>query len=41
MATWIVHLRLAERLLPLIQGLDEAYFAIGSVAPDSGIPFIR
>jgi len=38
MATWIVHLRLAERLLPLIQGLDEIHFAIGSVAPDSGIP---
>ncbi len=38
MATWIVHLRLAERLLPLIGGLDETYFAIGNVAPDSGIP---
>jgi hypothetical protein len=38
MATWIVHLRLAERLLPLIRGLDEAHFAMGSVAPDSGIP---
>ena len=38
MATWIVHLRLAENLLPLIQGLDEEYFAIGSIAPDSGIP---
>jgi len=38
MATWIVHLRLVERLLPLIQGLDEAYFAVGSIAPDSGIP---
>lgn len=38
MATWIVHLRLAERLLDRIPGLDETYFAIGSVAPDSGIP---
>jgi hypothetical protein len=38
MATWIVHLRLAEGLLALIPGLDEAQFAIGSVAPDSGIP---
>ncbi|NIM96424.1 MAG: hypothetical protein GTO18_22215 [Anaerolineales bacterium] len=38
MATWIVHLRLTENLLPLIHGLDASYFAIGSIAPDSGIP---
>jgi hypothetical protein len=38
MATWIVHLRLAENLLPLIPGLDAPHFAVGSVAPDSGIP---
>jgi hypothetical protein len=38
MATWIVHLRLAENLLGLIEGLDPSYFAIGSIAPDSGIP---
>jgi hypothetical protein len=38
MATWIVHLRLAENLLSLIDGLDEAYFAMGNVAPDSGVP---
>lgn len=38
MATWIVHLRLAERLLDRIDGLDPAYFAIGNIAPDSGIP---
>jgi hypothetical protein len=38
MATWIVHLRLAENLLDLIDGLDPAYFAIGNVAPDSGVP---
>lgn len=38
MATWIAHLRIAENLLDMIQGLDEANFAIGSVAPDSGIP---
>jgi len=37
-ATWIVHLRLAENLLALIEGLDPALFAVGSVAPDSGIP---
>ena len=38
MATWIVHLRLAENLLGLIEGLNPATFAIGNVAPDSGVP---
>ncbi|NMB67251.1 MAG: hypothetical protein GYA20_00630 [Chloroflexi bacterium] len=39
MATWIVHLRIAERLLgDLDAGLDEAAFALGNIAPDSGIP---
>lgn len=38
MATWIVHLRIAENLLAVIPALDPAQFAIGNVAPDSGIP---
>ncbi len=38
MATWIAHLRLAENLLDQIPGLDPGQFAIGSIAPDSGIP---
>jgi hypothetical protein len=38
MATWIVHLRIAENLLHQIHNLDPSYFAIGNVAPDSGIP---
>jgi hypothetical protein len=38
MATWIVHLRLAENLLEMIGGLDSPQFAVGNVAPDSGIP---
>jgi len=38
MATWIAHLRLAENLLEKIEGLDAACFAVGSIAPDSGIP---
>ena len=38
MATWIAHLRIAENLLEHIPGLDAAQFAIGNVAPDSGIP---
>jgi hypothetical protein len=38
MASWIVHLRIAENLLDRISGLDESMFAIGNIAPDSGIP---
>jgi len=38
MATWIVHLRIAEKIIASIPGLDETLFAIGNIAPDSGIP---
>lgn len=38
MCTWIGHLRIAENLLTRIDGLDAAQFALGNVAPDSGIP---
>jgi len=38
MATWIAHLRIADNLLDRIPGLDPGQFAIGNVAPDSGIP---
>lgn len=38
MASWIVHLRIADKLLEKIPGLDAAQFAIGNVAPDSGVP---
>lgn len=38
MATWIAHLRIAEKLLVHIPGLDPGQFAIGNIAPDSGIP---
>jgi hypothetical protein len=38
MATWIAHLRIAEGLLERIPELDAAQFAIGSIAPDSGVP---
>ncbi len=38
MASWIVHLRIAEKLLQGIDGLDTSMFAIGNIAPDSGIP---
>jgi hypothetical protein len=47
MASWIVHLRLAENLLGLIpdrlaersrRSLEPASFAVGNIAPDSGMP---
>jgi hypothetical protein len=38
MASWIVHLRIAEDLLARIPALDESMFAVGNIAPDSGIP---
>ncbi|MBI3174302.1 MAG: hypothetical protein HYZ25_11315 [Chloroflexi bacterium] len=38
MTTWISHLRIASTLLTRIHGLDAAQFALGNVAPDSGIP---
>ncbi len=41
MATWIVHLCLSENLLQRNDGLDSHQFAIGNVAPDSGVPDIK
>ena len=38
MATWIAHLRIAENLLACIPNLNPGQFAIGNLAPDSGIP---
>jgi hypothetical protein len=38
MASWIVHLRIAENLLGLFPDLEPARFAVGNIAPDSGIP---
>jgi hypothetical protein len=38
MATWMVHLRVADGLLKHIPGLDEAQFAIGNIAPDASVP---
>jgi hypothetical protein len=38
MASWIIHLRIAEDLLERIPGLDPEGFALGSVGPDSGKP---
>lgn len=38
MGTWIAHLHIADKLLAVLPGLDEAAFACGSLAPDSGVP---
>lgn len=38
MASWMIHLRIADQLLDRIPGLDETAFVIGSIAPDSGVP---
>ena len=38
MASLIVHLRIAESLLNLTDGLDPVIYSMGNIAPDSGIP---
>ena len=38
MASWMVHLRIADRLLYELGELDETAFIMGNIAPDSGVP---
>lgn len=38
MATWMIHLRIADLLLDALPGLDASPFIVGSIAPDSGAP---
>ena len=38
MASWMVHLRVADELLKKIENLDEKAFVMGNIAPDSGVP---
>ncbi len=38
MATWMGHLRVAEKLLAYFPDLDPGQFAYGSLAPDLGKP---
>lgn len=38
MASWMVHLRIAERLYENIENLDKTAFILGNIAPDSGVP---
>ena len=38
MASWMVHLRIADKLLSKIRFLDPVSFIVGNIAPDSGVP---
>ena len=38
MASWMVHLRIADKLLDSIPGLSPVEFIVGNIAPDSGVP---
>ena len=38
MATWGAHFRIAENILKEYPNLNRCFFAIGNIAPDSGIP---
>lgn len=38
MASWMVHLRIADKLLDAIPGLAPTEFTVGNIAPDSGVP---
>lgn len=38
MASWMVHLRVADRLLDCLEGISQKEFVVGNIAPDSGVP---
>ena len=38
MATWMAHLRIADRLLDIFDGIEKTEFIMGNIAPDSGVP---
>ena len=38
MASWMIHLRIADKLLDKIPDLSPIEFIMGSMAPDSGVP---
>ena len=37
MATWLAHLRIAHKLIPLLTETDFKAFIVGSIAPDCGV----
>ena len=38
MASWMVHLRIADKILDTIPNLSPIEFIVGNIAPDSGVP---
>ncbi|MDF2558107.1 MAG: hypothetical protein K0R71_1935 [Bacillales bacterium] len=38
MASWMVHLRIADKLINEISNLSYTEFVVGNIAPDSGVP---
>ncbi|MBO5869801.1 MAG: zinc dependent phospholipase C family protein [Clostridia bacterium] len=36
MATWVVHLRIGEKILKSLDNIDETAYYVGTLAPDSG-----
>lgn len=38
MASWMVHLRIADKLLDQIPDISPVEFIVGNIAPDSGVP---
>ena len=38
MASWMVHLRIADKLLESLPGIAPVEFIVGNMAPDSGVP---
>ena len=38
MASWMIHLRIADALLDRVQHLSAEEFVMGNIAPDSGVP---
>lgn len=38
MASWMIHLRIADKLLDAVPGLSPTEFVVGNIAPDSGVP---
>lgn len=38
MASWMVHLRIADLLMNEFENVEEKEFVVGNIAPDSGVP---
>lgn len=38
MASWMIHLRIADKLLDKLTNITTTEFIMGNIAPDSGVP---